>query len=151
MVNKDTNNLLGKKLKELRKAHSLKQDDIAEVLGVVRQTYSNYESGKRTPDSESLYKLAGLYNISIDDLMHLTIELDRNVYYDAPCPSTTAIELNEYLEYFNQPDIQKKFQLFSNTEKELFYYFQKLSDDDKFEMVEIAKIKARKNKPKPWF
>lgn len=60
--------LLPQKLKELRKVNNYTQDYVAEVLGVVRQTYSHYETGKRTPDAEALYKLAGLYNISIDDL-----------------------------------------------------------------------------------
>ena len=64
--------LLPQKLKELRKVNNYTQDYVAEVLGVVRQTYSHYETGKRTPDAEALYKLAGLYNISIDDLLHLT-------------------------------------------------------------------------------
>ena len=63
--------LLPQKLKELRKVNNYTQDYVAEVLGVVRQTYSHYETGKRTPDAEALYKLAGLYNISIDDLLHL--------------------------------------------------------------------------------
>ena len=62
---------LPQKLKELRKVNNYTQDYVAAVLGIVRQTYSHYETGRRTPDAEALYKLAGLYNISIDDLMHL--------------------------------------------------------------------------------
>ena len=81
------NKLLPQKLKELRKINNYTQDYVAEVLGVVRQTYSHYETGKRTPDAEALYKLAGLYNISIDDLMHLTMNVDRNISYDAPVPT----------------------------------------------------------------
>ena len=64
-------NLLPEKLKELRKMNNYTQDYVAEVLGVVRQTYSHYETGKRTPDATALYKLAGLYNISLEDLLHL--------------------------------------------------------------------------------
>ena len=54
------NKLLPQKLKELRKVNNYTQDYVAEVLGVVRQTYSHYETGKRTPDAEAFYKLAGL-------------------------------------------------------------------------------------------
>ena len=36
-----------------------------------------------------------------------------------------------FLEYFNNPNNQKKYQMFSNLEKELLYYFEKISDDDK--------------------
>lgn len=45
--------LLPQKLKELRKMHNYTQDYVAEALGIVRQTYSHYETGKRMPDAES--------------------------------------------------------------------------------------------------
>mgnify|MGYP001516589766 CR=1 FL=1 len=89
-----SNEKLAQKLRELRKVNNYTQDYVAEVLGVVRQTYSHYETGKRTPDTNALYKLAGLYNISIDDLMHLTIDIDRNVSYDAPTPTQTSKQVN---------------------------------------------------------
>lgn len=138
--------LLSQRLKELRKLHNYTQDDVASMLGVVRQTYSHYETGKRTPSSETLYKLAGLYNIPIDDFMHLTIELDKNIYYDAPAPSSSSIELTDILEYFNNPNNKKKYLYNTNLEKELLYYFEKISDDDKKEIIEFTKIKAHKTK-----
>ena len=61
--------LLSQHLIELRKLHNYTQDDVASSLGIVRQTYSHYETVKRTPSPEILFKLAGLYNISVDDLM----------------------------------------------------------------------------------
>ena len=140
------NKLLAVKLKELRKAHGYTQDYVATVLDIVRQTYSHYETGKRTPNSETLFKLAGLYNISVDDLMQLTTEIDRNVYYDAPAPTQTSEDLAGFLEYFNNPKNQKKYQLFSNLEKELLYYFEKITEDDKKEIIEFTKIKARKKR-----
>lgn len=91
-----------------------------------------------------LYKLAGLYEISIDDLMHLTINLDRNIYYDAPAPTESSQEIAEFLEYFNSPSNQKKYQYNTNLEKELLYHFSKITDADKKELIEIAKIKTRK-------
>lgn len=138
------NQLLPAKLKELRKAHGYTQDDVASLLGIVRQTYSHYETGKRTPSSESLFKLAGFYNISVDDLMQLTIELDRNVYYDAPAPTQSSEDLAGFLDYFNNPLNQKKYQMFSNLEKELLYYFEQISETDKKEIIEFTKIKAHK-------
>ena len=90
-------NLLPEKLKELRKMNNYTQDYVAEVLGVVRQTYSHYETGKRTPDATALYKLAGLYNISLEDLLHLTVNIDRDEVYDAPTPTQASSELAEYL------------------------------------------------------
>lgn len=138
--------LLPQKLKELRKVHNYTQDYLAEVLGVVRQTYSHYETGKRTPDAETLYKLAGLYNISIDDLMHLTIDIDRDSSYDAPVITQTSMDLAEYLDFFNNPANKRKYMFHTNLEKELLFYFEKISDEDKKEMIEFIKIKAKKYK-----
>ena len=41
--------------------------------------------------------------------MYLTIELDKNIYYDAPAPSSSSIELTDFLEYFNNPNNKKKY------------------------------------------
>lgn len=136
--------LLASKLKELRTAHGYNQDYVASAIGVVRQTYSHYETGKRAPNPEILFKLAGLYNISVDDLLQLTMDIDRNIYYDAPAPTQSSEDLAGFLEYFNNPNHKKKYQLFSNLEKELLYYFEKISDSDKKEIIEFTKIKARK-------
>ena len=140
------NPLLPAKLKELRKAHGYTQDYVASALGVVRQTYANYETGLRNPSPDTLFKLAGLYGISTDDLMQLTIELDRDVYYDAPAPTQSTEDVREFIEFFNNPTNLKRFRNFSNLERELFYYFQKISEQDKKEVVAIAKMKAQKDR-----
>lgn len=138
-----SNSLLTQRLKELRKVNNYTQDYVAAVISTTRQTYSHYETGRRKPSTETLYKLSGLYNISVDDLLHLSVELDRNVYYEAPGPSKTSEDLSAYLEYFNDPRNQKKFQYNSNLEKELLYYFQMISNHDKREIIEFTKIKAK--------
>lgn len=63
----DTNNL-----KLLRNEKQFRQEDIAEKLSIARQTYSSWETGERTPDIESLIKLADLYNVSLDFLVGRT-------------------------------------------------------------------------------
>ena len=138
------NEQLANRLRELRTIHGYNQDYVASFLGVVRQTYSHYETGQRTPKSEILFKLAGLYNISVEDLMQLTISIDRNIYYDAPAPTQSSEDLSGFLEYFNNPNNKKKYQMFNNLEKELLYYYEKLSESDKKEIIEFTKIKARK-------
>ena len=140
------NELLTKKLKELRKAHSYTQEDVAAALGVVRQTYSHYETGSRTPNTEVLYKLAGLYNISVDDLIQLTMSFDRDIQFDAPAPTQSSEELKDILSYFNNPQNAKKYSFCTYSEKEMLYHFEKLSDEDRQELIEFAKIKVRKKK-----
>jgi transcriptional regulator with XRE-family HTH domain len=138
------NQILSTKIKELRKIHGHTQDYVASALGIVRQTYSHYETGKRTPNPEILFKLAGLYNISVDDLLQLTMDIDRNIYYDAPAPTQSSEDLAGFLEYFNNPNNQKKYQMLNNLEKELLYYFEKISESDKKEIIEFTKIKSHK-------
>lgn len=59
-------------LRTLRENHELKQDTIAKHLGVVQQTYSNYENGHTALPLDYLIKLAEFYNISSDFLLGLT-------------------------------------------------------------------------------
>lgn len=97
-------------------------------------------SGKRTVtmkpvnglrDATALYKLAGLYNISLEDLLHLTVNIDRDEVYDAPKPTQASSELAEYLKFYNDPANKKKYIFHSDLEKKMLFYFSKISDDDK--------------------
>lgn len=140
------NTTLGEKLRELRKINGYTQDYVASYLGLVRQTYSHYETGKRTPGSEVLYKLSGLYHISIQDLLQQTIEPDDTMDLIFPELTPSGEDLSGFLQFFNNPRNQKKYQLCTTLEKEMLYYFGQLSAEDKREMIEFTKIKARKHK-----
>ena len=109
--------LLSQKLKELRIVNNYTQDYVAAALGVVRQTYSHYETGRRVPDAEVLYKLSGLYNISVDDLLHITMDVDRDESYDAPVPSASSTELSEYLDFYNEHSNSKNYMFATPIEK----------------------------------
>ena len=137
---------LGQKLKDLRKLNNYPQEYVASSLGIIRQTYSHYETGKRIPSPEMLYKLSLLYGISVDSLMLLTTQIDENIYYDAPDVSEDAENVSAFLEFFNNPANQKKYKYNTKLEKELLYYFQKLSDIDRKEIIEFTKIKAKKKR-----
>ncbi|MBR4183576.1 MAG: helix-turn-helix domain-containing protein [Lachnospiraceae bacterium] len=140
---------LSKRLKQLRCAYSYTQDYVASFLGVIRQTYSHYETGRCVPPTQTLYKLAGLYKISVEDLLHLSVEIDRDEYYDAPSPSTSSEDLSEYLDYYNDSFNRKKYRFFSNDEKELLFLFSMLDEEDKREIIEFTRIKAKKYKKTP--
>ncbi len=135
---------LSEYLRELRVVNNYSQYYVADVIGKTRQTYSHYETGRRKPSSETLYKLATLYDVSVDTLLHLSVEFDSD--FPAPInePSPDSVELSDYLDYFNNPRNKKKFQYNTNLEKELLYHFQKMSEPDKKELIEIAKIKSKK-------
>lgn len=52
-------------LRKIRKEHKLTQQDIANVLGIDRTTYTLYETGNTNPPLESLEKLSNIYNATI--------------------------------------------------------------------------------------
>lgn len=57
---------IGRKLRYLRKGKKLTQQDVADRLGLVRATVSNYEVGKRTPHLSLLKKFAEFYGVTLD-------------------------------------------------------------------------------------
>lgn len=60
---------LDKKLIELRKKAGLSQEELANELGVTRQTISKWECGEATPELEKITKLADFYNVTVDELL----------------------------------------------------------------------------------
>lgn len=57
------------KIKKLREEKKMKQQEVADKLGIARTTYASYEQGKREPDHETLIKIADYYNVTIDFLL----------------------------------------------------------------------------------
>lgn len=58
---------LNLRMKELRGSRS--QQEVADGLGLNRQTYRYYETGERNADYETLFKIADFYGVSIDYLL----------------------------------------------------------------------------------
>ena len=79
------------KIRELRKQKGVSQAVVAEYLGITKQAYSLYETGKREPDFDSLLKLAEYFGTDTDSLLYGS--------------NTTAV-----------PDSRLKFALFGDTE-----------------------------------
>lgn len=59
----------GEVLHELRTYYGYKQKEISDYLNITSQAYSNYETNKRTPDIETIRRIAQFYNISVDKLL----------------------------------------------------------------------------------
>jgi len=60
------------RLKAAREYHGIKQRDVADSLSISESTYSNYESGRRIPQIETIVMLAKLYEVTTDWLLGLT-------------------------------------------------------------------------------
>ena len=63
---------LGEKIKELRERLGLSQRELAARLNLGSGTIANYETGNRSPDYQTLQRLADLFNVSTDYLLGRT-------------------------------------------------------------------------------
>ncbi|MCC9691412.1 helix-turn-helix transcriptional regulator, partial [Streptococcus agalactiae] len=61
-----------KRLKSLRQESGLKQQEIAPLLGIKQNTYSDWETGKSEPNLENVVKLAKLFKTTTDFLLGVT-------------------------------------------------------------------------------
>lgn len=65
----DKRKAIGAKLMELRLERNSSQADIADLLNMSQQAYSNYENGKSSPSFEMLMDISKIYTVSIDELV----------------------------------------------------------------------------------
>ena len=68
---------LGNSLFNARKKSGLSQEEVAEKLGVSRQTVSKWEQNETVPDIYQSKKLAVIYRMSLDKLIEFDFELNE--------------------------------------------------------------------------
>lgn len=68
------------RLKELRQAKSLSQDQLAGLLSIDRSTISAYEQGIRQPPLETLSRIADVFGTTTDYLLGRTNTLTLDLY-----------------------------------------------------------------------
>ncbi len=56
-------------LRVLRKLRHLTQEELAQELNTTRSCISNYENGKRQPDSDIIHLIADYFDVSVDYLL----------------------------------------------------------------------------------
>ena len=59
----------GEKLAKLRKEQNYTQEQLAEILGVSRQSISKWESDMAYPETDKLIKMGKLFDCSMDYLL----------------------------------------------------------------------------------
>lgn len=102
---------LGKRLKAERAKKGWSQIYVSEKVGITNTVLSNYERDYRDPDTETLKKIAELYDVSVDYLLGRT---DNKEHEDS-----------------NQT------QVISTKDQRIIDKFMKLSDKDKAILIEL--------------
>ena len=74
--------MIGMNIAALRKRNNLTQEALAEKLSVSRQTLAKWEREESEPDVKSLLRIAEMFGVSLDDLVHYKAE--ENFGLDVP-------------------------------------------------------------------
>ena len=84
---------LADNLKRIRKDNNLSQEQLAEKLGVSRQSVSKWESGLSYPEMDKVLQICNLFNLNINELINENIK-DANEMKEA------QIRSNKYISSF---------------------------------------------------
>lgn len=68
----------GERLKQLRNEKHMTQSDLGKLMNVSKASVSLYEKNERTPDQETLKRVAKYFDVSIDYLLGVS---DKRHYY----------------------------------------------------------------------
>ena len=137
---------LGIYLKNLRKSHNYTQEFVASYLCISRQAYSHYETGRAVPTNDTCYKIANLYSISPNKIIELSFQ-PTNIT-EVGTFDNVSNDFDDFLEYSSEQSNYKKLRYLNYKEKELIYYFNKISTYDQEEILEILKIKLKRKQRK---
>lgn len=84
---------LAENLKKIRKDNNLSQEQLAEQLGVSRQSVSKWESGQAYPEMDKVLQMAKMFNLNIDDLLNQDIK-------EVNSEKQSKLNLNKYIDDF---------------------------------------------------
>ena len=73
------NNQFSENLKKIRKEHNLSQEDLAEKLGVSRQSVSKWESNQAYPEMDKMIQICKMFNLNIDELLNHDINESKDI------------------------------------------------------------------------
>lgn len=74
----------GENLIELRKYNDYSQEELAERIGVSRQTLSKYETGESLPDIEKCKMIADVFSVTVDALINYEKDNQDNLGLGVP-------------------------------------------------------------------
>lgn len=128
--------VIGEKITELRKKYNYTQENLAEKIGVTRQTLSNWESNITSPDLNQASLLCKELKININDLLDNELELDVKDNSNNILNKLVGKKVILDFDYENYYDMDIEYQ----------GKVKVLAIDDEFIKVEVTKGKQKINK-----
>jgi transcriptional regulator with XRE-family HTH domain len=97
---------IGDRLKDLREARDLRQNEVAAALNISNKLLSSYERNVSVPPAETIKKLCEYYNASADFLLQIEINQPMDVPDTTDQPGYNLIALTpqqkRVLTYYNR-------------------------------------------------
>ncbi len=113
---------LALRLRLLRVASGMRQEEVADLLGIGRSAYTYYELSRSKPDYDALIRLSRLYRVSIDYLVGATNFPDS--------PSTERVRLADDLAE------ETAFGMLSLEERRLLSLYRQLPEDGQTDLIQ---------------
>ncbi|MCI9133291.1 MAG: helix-turn-helix transcriptional regulator [Lachnospiraceae bacterium] len=104
---------LGNHLFDARKKKGMSQEEVAEKLGISRQTVSKWETDESLPDIRQSKRLAVLYGLSLDEL----VEFDIDVKEIQEVIDRTSEQVSDKIDWTNA--WSKKYPVLTRYQKEV--------------------------------
>lgn len=73
-MEEDVKKYAGERMLAIRKERKLRQEDVANAVGITRASLSYYENGERTIGADVLFRICRFYNVSADYILGLKEE-----------------------------------------------------------------------------
>lgn len=84
---------LAENLKKIRKENNLSQEQLAEKLGVSRQSVSKWEAGQAYPEMDKVLQICKLFNLNMDELFNQDVKEINEV-------KESKANVNKYIDDF---------------------------------------------------
>ena len=92
--------ILADKIISLRKKAGWSQEELAQQLGITRQSVSKWEGAQSVPDMDKILQMSRLFGVSTDFLLKDEIEAEEKIGIseDSPLIKVTMKEASDYIE-----------------------------------------------------
>jgi transcriptional regulator with XRE-family HTH domain len=95
------------RLKELRLAKGLKQEEVAKMLGIGRTAYGAYEIEDNIPPLNKLLQLANFYGVSMDYILYneaTSPEVDEVVQLYQRLSQQKQEQVRDFIQFLTKPE-----------------------------------------------
>lgn len=98
---------VGKNIKKIREQKKMLQKDVAAAAGLHPANYNKTEKGEREPSIEALDKIAKLFGMKVDEIIHFEGKLPKEVTIE----DKTANEKVRMIEQLEDEDKQAVYRI----------------------------------------